>query len=260
MEDRKCGLVLSGGGHRGIAHLGVLQFLEEQNIHPSVIAGTSAGSIVGALYAIGKKPEEILDLFQSISFFNWNYLTYQKPGIFDIDRLGIYLDNEFGDKTIGDLDKDVYIVATDMLRGKLKIFNKKTLVKKAILASCALPGLFSPVEIDHVIYSDGGMLNNFPANIIQGQCDYLIGCNVNPLVTTTVDKLNTIKSITIRSFEIMMSNNAHLHKNLCDWYLEPADLSNYFTFESSKNKMKEMYDIGYLEAKSTFEELNLKNK
>ena len=252
MVNAVFGIALSGGGHRGLAHAGILQFLEEQEISPQIIAGTSAGAIVGSMYAIGKTPKEILELFQSVSFFNWNYITTKKAGLFDIDRLEIYLDRELGNRTIGELDKQVYISATEMQRGKLKIFGKDTIAKKAVLASCAFPAVFSPVVLDGVIYSDGGMLNNFPVNTIQGHCDYLIGSNVNPVVETSAENLKTIKSITLRSFEIMMNNNTHLHKNLCDWYLEPADLTKYFTFETSKAKMKEIFDIGYLEAKSTF--------
>ncbi|WP_322970843.1 patatin-like phospholipase family protein [Faecalibacter sp. LW9] len=252
MNNPVFGIALSGGGHRGLAHVGILQFLDEQKISPQILSGTSAGAIVASMYAIGKTPLEILELFQSISFFNWNYLTTKKAGLFDIERLEIYLDRELGDRTIGELNKDVYISATDMQRGRLKIFNRDTMAKKAILASCAFPAVFSPVVIDGITYSDGGMLNNFPVTTIQGHCDYLIGSNVNPVVETSANNLKSIKSITLRSFEIMMNNNAHQHKNLCDWYLEPADLAKYFTFETSKSKMKEIYDIGYLEAKSNF--------
>ena len=80
MENMKVGLVLSGGGTRGLAHAGVLKFLDEQNIKPDIISCCSAGSIVGSLYAFGKKPEEILDFFQSIYFFNWKHFTFNQPG------------------------------------------------------------------------------------------------------------------------------------------------------------------------------------
>ena len=255
MRNMTFGIALSGGGHRGIAHAGVLKFLEEQEIFPSIISGTSAGAIVGALYASGKTPEKILHLFQSVSFFNWNSFTTRKAGLFDIETLEVYLDKELGDRLIGDFDKEIYISATDMARGRLKIFNKNTIAKKAILASCAFPGVFTPVLIDDVLYSDGGMLNNYPVNTIQGHCDFLIGCNVNPVVETSPKNLKTIKAITFRSFEIMMNNNTYMEENLCDWHIEPTDLSRYFTFETSKSKMQEIFDIGYLEAKSTFSKI-----
>ena len=70
-QSKPIGLVLSGGGSKGIAHAGVLQFLNEQNIYPTQISGSSAGSIVAALYGCGKTPKEILDFFKSIYFFHW---------------------------------------------------------------------------------------------------------------------------------------------------------------------------------------------
>lgn len=257
-EEFIFGLALSGGGHKGIAHAGLLKFLIEQNIKPTIISGTSAGAIVGALYAKGRSPEYILDLFKSVSFFNWNIFTTKKAGLFDIDRLEVYLDKEFGDQTIGELDIELFISATDMERGKLKIFRKETLIKRAILASCAFPGIFSPVTIDNKIYSDGGLVNNFPVTTIRGRCDYLIGSNVNSVVNQSSSKLKSIKSITIRSFEIMMMHSAQMYKHLADWYIEPEELSNYFTFETSKKRMEEIFEAGYQEAKSSFKGIDLK--
>ena len=81
LPSKSLGIVLSGGGSKGIAHAGALQFLSEQNIIPSEMAGTSAGAIVAALYCFGKKPEEILEFFKSIYFFHWKHFTLKKPGI-----------------------------------------------------------------------------------------------------------------------------------------------------------------------------------
>ena len=77
---KEIGLVLSGGGTKGIAEAGALKFLEEKNIFPEVIAGTSAGAIVGGLYTFGKSPDEILEFFKSVYFFNWKHFTLTKPG------------------------------------------------------------------------------------------------------------------------------------------------------------------------------------
>lgn len=139
-----------------------------------------------------------------------------------------------------------------MERGRLKIFDKNIPIKRAILASCAIPGLFSPVIIDDIIYSDGGLLDNFPVTSIKGRCDYLIGSNVNPMFTQPASRLKSIKNMTLRSFEILMMHNAQMYKYLTDWCIEPTDLTNYFTFEKSKKRMEEIYEVGYLEAKSTF--------
>lgn len=252
-NNTEFGIVLSGGGHKGLAHAGALKFLNEVGIYPTVIAGTSAGSIVGGLYAYGLKPDEILDFFKSVSLFSWSHITFRKAGFLDANSFESYLKDVLKDVTIGELSCDLFITATDIIRGKLKIFNQKTRITDAIIASSAFPGVFSPVKINGKLYSDGGILNNFPVNIIQGRCDYIIGVNVCPVVDTEITKLSSIKSIAIRAFEIMTSHNSNAQNELCDWYIEPKKLAQYTTFETSKKKMDEIFNIGYQEAKSSFQ-------
>ena len=102
LSSKSIGIALSGGGSKGIAQAGALKFLEEQNIKPSHIAGTSAGAIIAALYAYGKKPEEILDFFKSIYFFHWRHFTFKKAGI--IDSLSFKSDFERIDSYISKLN------------------------------------------------------------------------------------------------------------------------------------------------------------
>jgi len=253
------GIALSGGGHKGIAHAGVLQFLEEQDIRPEIISGTSAGSIVGSLYAFGKKPMEILDFFKSVSLFNWSHLSFTKAGFLDANKFERYLKNVFDDKILMDLEKELYISATEIKRGKLKIFHKKTRIVDAVLASSAFPGVFSPVLINDKAYSDGGILNNYPVNTIQGRCDFLIGSNVNPVLTYKDNsRFQSIKSVALRAFEIMMMQNAAPQNELCDWHIQPEKLAEYSTFETSKKRMEEIFIIGYEEAKDSFEKIKHK--
>ncbi|WP_317132124.1 patatin-like phospholipase family protein [Paenimyroides baculatum] len=230
------GLALSGGGHKGIAHAGVLQFLNEQEIFPEIISGTSAGSIVGGLYANGMTPKSILTFFKSVSLFSWTHLSFKKAGFLDADQFARYLDKEFGDKTIKDLDIELYISATEIERGKLKIFHKNTKVVSAILASSAFPGVFSPVIINNKVYSDGGILNNYPVNTIQGRCDFLIGSNVNPVLMYNQTRFTSIKSVALRAFEIMMMQNTFPQNELCDWHIQPEALANYSTFKHRKKE------------------------
>jgi len=246
------GIALSGGGYKGIAHAGILQFLNEQDIFPEIISGTSAGAIVGGLYANGKKPKEILDFFKSVSLFRWSHLSFRKAGFLDADQFAKYLFREFEDKKIGELAQELYISATEIEQGKLKIFHKNTPIVPAILASSAFPGVFSPVDIDGRIYSDGGILNNYPVNTIQGRCDFLIGSNVNPVLIQSPPHFSSIKSVAFRAFEIMMRQNTFPQNELCDWHIQPEALANYKTFETSKKRMDEIFDIGYQEAKKSF--------
>lgn len=118
LKNLEIGLVLSGGGHKGIAHAGALKFLEEQNIKPKIIAGTSAGSIVGSLYSVGMKPNDILTFFKSVDFFSWNHFTFRKAGVLDSSSFRSYLEAIFKDRKIGDLKTEIYITGTDLERGR----------------------------------------------------------------------------------------------------------------------------------------------
>ena len=257
LNSKSIGLVLSGGGAKGLAHAGAIKFLEEQNIRPQRIAGTSSGSIVGALYSWGKTPDEILELFKSIYFFHWRHITFKKAGLIDSESFKFHFESIFKDAVLGDLKIPIQITATDMVKGRLKIFEKETKIIDAILASSAFPGIISPFEIDGKPYSDGGILNHFPTDIIQGQCDTIIGIYVSPIQTIEAKDLNSIRAVTTRAFDIL-SADSNTHKfNICDWVIEPKKLSIYSTFETNKIKMDAIFDIGYEAAKTSYEKLNL---
>lgn len=131
-------LALSGGGVKGIAHAGVLQFLEENNITIPQIAGTSSGSIVGGLYAYGKSPQEILNFFKSVDLFSWKHFTLKKPGIIDGKAFKKYFLNFIEDITIGETKIPVHITATDLINGSLKVFNTDEKLIDAILSSSSV--------------------------------------------------------------------------------------------------------------------------
>ena len=257
LTSKSIGLALSGGGSKGLAHAGALKFLEEKNIRPTRIAGTSAGSIVGAMYAWGKTPDEILDFFKSIYFFHWRHFTFRKAGFIDSGSFRDYFYAIFKDAVIGELNITTQITATDMVRGRLKIFDSDTKIIDALLASSAFPGVLSPFEIRGEHYSDGGILNHFPTDILQGQCETIIGVYVSPIQKIEAKDLNSIRAVTARAFDIL-SANTHLQKfNICDWVIEPKELSLYSTFEMNKLKMEAIFNIGYEAAKSSYEKLNL---
>lgn len=255
MNTNNHGLVLSGGGSKGIAHAGVLQYLQEQNIKPVCIAGSSAGAIVGAMYAFGKKPEEILEFFKSIYFFHWKHFTFKKAGIVDSDSFKHYFQDIFGDTTLGELEIPIHITATDMVKGKLKIFDSEAKIVDAILASTAVPGMISPYVIDDKLYSDGGILNHFPADLLNGKCESIIGVYVSPLQNIEAKNLNSIKSVTYRALELLTANSSFQKFNYCDIIIEPKELASFSTFETNKSKMDLIYKIGYEEAKKCFENL-----
>ncbi|MFT5753248.1 MAG: NTE family protein [Flavobacterium sp.] len=256
-SSKSIGLVLSGGGSKGIAQAGALKFLEEQNIKPSHVAGTSAGGIIAALYAYGKKPEEILEFFKSIYFFHWKHFTFKKAGIVDSESFKSYFNQIFKDTTLGELAIPTLITATDLVKGKLKIFRPETKITDAVLASSAFPGMLSPYELNGNLYSDGGILNHFPTDLLQVRCDYIIGVYVSPIQTIEAKDLRSIKSVTTRAFDLLSAQGNYQKFNLCDWIIEPKELASFSTFETNKLKMDKIFDIGYQAAKASFEDLNL---
>ena len=253
-HSKHVGLVLSGGGSKGLAHAGVLQFLDEKGIHPSQIAGTSAGSIVAALNSFGKNPKEILSFFQSIYFFHWKHFTFSKAGIIDSESFKKYFSDVFGEAMIGDLKIPLHITATDMVKGKIKIFDRNTKIVDAVLASSAFPGIISPYLINESWYSDGGILNHFPTDILQGRCDIIIGVYVSPVQKIEAKDLNSIKAVTSRAFDLLTANTTLQKFTLCDWVIEPEELSSYSTFETNKSKMQTIFQVGYEAAKNSYEE------
>lgn len=249
------GLILSGGGSKGIAHAGVLKFLDEEGIKPTHIAGTSSGAIVSSLYAWGKKPEEILEFFKSIYFFHWRHFTFRKAGFIDSEAFRDYFISIFKDATLGDMPYKMHLTATNLVSGKLKIFGSETKIADAVLASSAFPGIISPYEIDGRLYSDGGIINHFPTDILQGRCDKLIGVYVSPIQKINAEDLKTIKSVTARAYDLLSANSNMQKFTLCDWVISPDELALYSTFETNKAKMDEIFNIGYEAAKKSYEDL-----
>jgi len=245
LVSKSIGIVLSGGGSKGIAQAGALQFLSEKGIEACCVAGTSAGAIVGGLYAFGKSPEEILEFFKSIYFFHWKHFTFKKAGIIDSESFKKDFESILKETKIGDLKIPVHITATDLVKGKLKVFGNETKLSDAILASSSFPGMLSPYE------------NHFPTDLLQGRCDTMIGIYVSPIQNIEAHNLKSIKSVTSRAFDLLYANYNYQKFSLCDWVIEPKELADYSTFETNKSKMDILFEIGYQEAKRSYENWNL---
>lgn len=254
-NTKSIGLTLSGGGSKGIAHAGVLHFMEEKKIIPNQIAGSSAGAIVAALYSSGKSPLEILEFFKSIYFFHWKHFTFSKAGLIDPESFKIYFTALFKEAVLGDLKIPIHITATDMIKGNLTVFDAETKIIDAVLASSAVPGVMSPYEIKGNLYSDGGILNHFPTELVKDSCDFNIGVYVSPLQKVQAADLKTIKSITTRAFDLLTANSSLIKFKDCDWLIQPDALSAFSAFETSKTKMDTIFKIGYEAAKKSYENL-----
>lgn len=239
------GLVLSGGGIRGIAHIGVIKALEEMGIHPTHISGTSAGAIVGASYAAGIGWEEILDFFKSIEFFSIFNYALNKPGFVDSTKFYDKLRRFLPADRFEDLKKPLYITTTNLLEGTLKIFHTGELIWP-LLASAAVPGIFTPIRIGDSFYIDGGTLNNFPVELIKKKCDSIIGVYVNPLGKQKIENLNHSFSIMEQAYHIKMASESISKFQDCDLLIHPENIGDYKLFSVKNADI--IFDLGYNEA------------
>lgn len=243
------GLVLSGGGMRGAAHVGAIKALEEQGIVATHIAGSSAGAIVGSLYAYGYNPTEILKIFKSFQIIDITKYALGKPGFIDAEKFYPFLNAYIKDDRFKVLKKRLSITATDVLKGNLKIFNSGELIKP-VLASAAFPGVFTPVKIKNSYYIDGGVLNNFPVELLASDCDIVIGVYVNGMKDIQVGDLKHSYHVVERAFKLKSFQEDCLKFKDCDMVISPKQLSNYGTF--NKKQIDTIFKIGY---ESTIEAL-----
>ncbi|MFK8055538.1 MAG: patatin-like phospholipase family protein [Saprospiraceae bacterium] len=246
------GITLSGGGARGLAHIGVLKALLEAGVKPKVVSGTSSGSIVATLYAYGASIDEIIDFARVGS--NLRLLRIGNPlkGFIKLTMLREKLEPVLPVDCFDCLKYPLYITATDLQRGKLAVFSEGELIAP-VMASCAIPLVFNPVVIDGFQYVDGGLYMNLPAQPIRDKCDILIGSDVMPLVQQEVGALKSMLSIGNRVFDLAVSNNSVESRKLCDHLIEPKEIETYNVYNFTKTD--ELIDVGYRAAMDGMDDL-----
>lgn len=242
LKKEELGLVLSGGGVRGVAHIGVIKALLEHDLKPTVVSGSSAGAVVGALYCNGYSPDEMLGFFKKTSLFNVNKFAFSKPGFIDTDKFYSDFKKYFSHDDFLRLQKRLFVTTVDMCQGELKVFETGPLIKP-LLASSAFPGLFSPVEINHSLYADGGILDNFPTAPLTGICKSLIGVYASPLNKIGLNELKYSINVLERAIRINYSKRSHSKFNHCELLINPLRLVDYGLLDVGK--LDEIFEIGY---------------
>jgi NTE family protein len=241
-KPRRLGLALSGGGSRGLAHVGVLRALGERRIRPNCVAGTSAGAIVGALYGAGYSSEAMIEFFREKSPFRLSKVSLTKPGILDMDKVVADFEEYFPDDSFEVLDPRLSVVATDILRGERVVFDAGRLIP-AVLASSAVPVVFAPVEIDGEWFADGGIVDNFPVGEVAGSCDVILGVYVNPRHRLEEPELTSSLAVLQRAVEIGSYSLSSRSFGNCDFLICPESLARYGTF--GMKHLEEIEAIGY---------------
>lgn len=253
MAKYNVGLALSGGSIKGFAHIGVLKYMDEIGIRPDIISGTSAGALVGAFYSDGYRPDEIFELMSKLRLGSMtNLRPLNAPGILDTSPFEAFLTKHLTHKRIEDLPIPTYVVATDLDHGESHVFKEGDLAS-VIRASCSIPVLFHPVEIDGTSYIDGGLFRNFPASVIRQECNILIGMNLGPWEQENYNK--SIVSVAERSWSFVFRQNTLVDKEACDILLESHDVLGYGMFDT--DAATALTKIGYEVAKKELTEQRL---
>jgi NTE family protein len=251
--DKKVGLALGGGGARGFAHIGVLKVLEKEEVAIDLVAGTSMGAVMGAAYASGMKPEDMQKimgeyvkspLFQNSSmraiaelptpeneklaekivrFVKGRFYmarTMYRPGILPVGELQMMIDHFVPDVQIEHLKIPFAAVATDLMTGEKVTFSKGSL-RKAVLASCAVPGAVEPVRDGDRLLADGGIVSVVPVNASREQgADVVIAVVVDRDIRIWTDD-KTAKDIFYRAGDIAADKLARYELKDADVVVRP---------------------------------------
>lgn len=285
-ERKKVGLVLSGGGAKGIAHVGVIEVLEKAGIPVDIVVGTSMGSIVGGLYAIGYDAKMLDSLVRKQ---DWVYLlsdrSYRNKLSFEekeatekyllsfpfgkdkdtrmpagfVSGQNIY--NLFSDLTVGyhdsldftSLPVSFACVAANMVDGR-EVVLKEGLLVQAMRSSMAIPGAFTPVRADSLVLVDGGIINNFPVDVAKAMgADIIIGVDVQSDLKKA-GKLNSLPDIMGQLINLMCLNKFEENKAMTDLYIRP-DVEGYSAASFTKAAVDTLLAHGVVAAQSKWEEL-----
>ncbi|XZF15225.1 patatin-like phospholipase family protein [Chitinophagaceae bacterium MMS25-I14] len=236
--------VLSGGGNRGFAHLGVLKAFAEKNIYPEVISATSAGAIIGAMICDGYTPDEVMELAVNnklYSLFNWSFPV---KGLMSLKPLQEFLQKYLRHKTFEELPIPLFIAVTDMNTGTQVVLNEGEIIP-AVVAACSIPLVFPTVLIEGIHCADGGLSSNLPVEPLLHDYEDIIGIYVNPLPAYN-EKANFSEMID-RLVHLMIRSNVIRNISSCTMYIEPPALAHFGIFDEKRKRM--VFEEGYNFAK-----------
>lgn len=244
----KVGLALGGGGARGFTHIGVIKAFEEHGIKFDAIAGTSVGSLVGAFYAAGYTYQELYKIAQSTELkdIKSSKMIFVPSKTEGIERV---ITENLGDINIEDLAIPFTAVAVD-LKTTEEVHLKKGNLAKAVAGSCAVPGIFHPVEHEGMHLVDGGLRNNLPSNVLKMlDCDYVVAVDINKSRGYGTDSTK-VMDVLACAIRILTKSNTTKGYLYADVVVKPETKRFKAT---SKEGFEEMIEEGYKEAISQIE-------
>ena len=222
MVRKKVGLAFSGGAARGFAHLGVIKVLREHDIPIDFIAGTSAGSFAGGALASGANIEEIIEMSRKISWFKMSGFSFSPKGFLSNASLGAFVKENFPVSRFEDLPIPFAAVACDLETGKEVILKDSGDLAEAIRASCAIPGVFAPIEHDGKLLIDGGVVANVPTKAVRKLgAEVVIAVDVLASGSSYWGKPNTLLGIFFQSAMMLLRTASKAHHYRADVVIIP---------------------------------------
>ena len=218
----------------------VADYALEHDIKPDIISGVSAGALAGVFYADGNEPHQVIEYFSGHKFQDLTKLVIPKKGLFDLCEFIDFLHTNLKAKNLEELQIPLIITATDLDHGRMVHFHRGSIAER-VAASCCMPVMFAPVNIDGTNYVDGGLMMNLPVSTLRRICDKVVAVNVSPIMAQDY-KMNIV-SIAMRSFHFMFRANTFPEREKCDLLIEPYNLYGYSNTELEK--AEEIFEQGY---------------
>lgn len=236
------GIVLSGGGIKGMAHLGLIKALQEHEINFNCIAGSSAGALTGALIAAGYSPEESLEFFKSVPIFSIYYYSTSKPGILDSEKFRPVFEKYFPDDAFEMLQSPLVVTTTNLEIGTWHFHHSGPLIN-VLLASASLPPVFSPMLIDGVMHADGGIMNNFPLEPLQENCNFIIGSYVHPVSVIKGSDVKSSVGVAMRALDLSRFAIVQPKLERCQFLFAPPAVEAIGMLD--RRAIDKAFNIGY---------------
>jgi NTE family protein len=248
-ENKTLGLCLSGGGALGFAHIGVIQSLEDHGIYPTHIVGSSIGVIVGTMYAAGYSPADMLQLVKDDKLYKITKLmtfhpTFLKSGLSTHEMLRSLILELIPHNSFEQLKKKLHICVVNLNKAEWEIIDSGNELDKWVAASASIPGIFETIKVGDTYYTDGGLLNNMPAQGIEDFCQVIIGVDVIPhKVPTELKKPIDTLAFALRAVQ---HQNSKEGRNLCRFIIEPQAIEEFHEF--SFDAYQSICQHGYIAA------------
>ncbi|MFW2056144.1 patatin-like phospholipase family protein [Acinetobacter haemolyticus] len=251
-------LVLGSGGARGYAHIGVIEVLEQHGIRPDLIVGTSAGSIVGSIYASGKSAAELREIALKLKANDVRDVSVSLKGFFDGKKVEDYVNEQVQNTPLQRLKIPMYVVATELKEGTKTVFNYGN-TGQAVRASASIPSMFVPIKIGHNEYVDGGLVSPVPVQVARDLgADIVIAVDIlaQPVHTETTN----VWGLFNQNINIMQGRLAEEELKYADIVIQPDLREKVHIFDVKGREITMQAGVDAAQSKLTDIQLAIQTK